>query len=425
MTTVAALSAYPAIAPVPVGVDRPFWSVMIPTYNCAAYLRATLNSVLTTIPRERAVQIEVVDDCSTRDDPEAVVAQCGDARVRFFRQPRNVGPQANFTTCIQRAQGEWVHILHGDDLVLSGFYDTLEAALRANSDAAAAFCRTINIDASGAWIDLSEPETDQSGMHPDLIGRLAVRNLIMFPSMVVKRETYERLGGFHPALFHAADWDMWKRVALAGPVWYETTPLAMYRLHEQSDTSALMRSGANIADARSAIELARHYLPAAICDDLTRKARLHHGLYALEVAEEMLERGSWRSAAAQSREAFRCSTSPRIFWAAARIIERSVSAPLRRLSSGGRPASRTGSAGLPTRTPVAQDCRSLQRRLGSASVRVAKLLEVPPPSTSDLSGLLDEMNALGQLLAKEPAECGPIEARMSAVERRLDESMTR
>lgn len=35
-----------SIVPVPDGVERPFWSVMIPTYNCANYLRETLASVL-------------------------------------------------------------------------------------------------------------------------------------------------------------------------------------------------------------------------------------------------------------------------------------------------------------------------------------------------------------------------------------------
>ena len=165
-------------------------------------------------------------------------------------------------------------------------------------------------------------------MHPHLIGRLGVRNLIMFPSIVVRRDTYERVGGFHPALFHAADWDRWKRVALAGPVWYEPTPLAMYRLHAGSDTSALMRSGANIADARTAIEIAYGYLPAAIRDDLTRKAREYHGLYALEVAEDMLARRSWRSAAAQTREAFRCSRSPAILSAAAHMAGRTIRARL-------------------------------------------------------------------------------------------------
>jgi GT2 family glycosyltransferase len=364
--------------------------------------------VLTTIPPERAVQIEVIDDCSTRDDPEAVVALCGDARVRFFRQPRNVGAQANFTTCIQRAHGDWVHILHGDDLVGPGFYDTLESALRAHPEAGAAFCRIINIDADGSPIDRSEPEADQPGMHPDLIGRLGVRNVIMFPSMVVKRETYERLGGFHPALFHAADWDMWKRVALAGPVWYEPRPLAMYRLHEQSDTSALMRSGANIADARTAIELARRYLPADIRDDLSRKALLHHGLYALEVAEEMVRRRSWRSAVAQAREAFRCSTSPRIVWAAVRGVARTIAA----------------STDAATKRD-AQAFRVLRRRLGSACVRASALLDGDHPSREDVAGLLDELDEIGRLLADEPAERGRLEARMSAVERRLELAMVR
>ena len=325
-----ATSTYPAIGPVPAHVERPFWSIMIPTYNCAGYLRETLRSVLAAIPADRAAQIEVIDDCSTRDDPAAAVAECGDARVRFLRQASNVGPQANFTTCIQRAHGEWVHILHGDDLVAPGFYDRLETGLRSHPDAVAAFCRTINIDAGGRRIDLSELETEHPGMHPDLIGRLGICNVIMFPSMVVKRDTYQRVGGFHPALFHAADWDMWKRVALAGPVWYEPAPLAMYRLHAQSDTSALMRSGANIADARAAIEVARRYLPVPIREDLTKKARLYHARYALELAEEMLTRRSWRSAAAQIREAFRCSSSLPIFHAAAGLAARALAAPIHR-----------------------------------------------------------------------------------------------
>jgi cellulose synthase/poly-beta-1,6-N-acetylglucosamine synthase-like glycosyltransferase len=38
------------IPPVPEGASRPLWSVMIPTYNCANYLRETLTSVLAQDP---------------------------------------------------------------------------------------------------------------------------------------------------------------------------------------------------------------------------------------------------------------------------------------------------------------------------------------------------------------------------------------
>ena len=63
------------IFPVPEGIPRPLLSVMIPTYNCANYLRETLTSVLTQDPGVELMQIEVVDDHSTKDDPEAVVRE--------------------------------------------------------------------------------------------------------------------------------------------------------------------------------------------------------------------------------------------------------------------------------------------------------------------------------------------------------------
>ncbi len=67
---------HPPIPPVPDGEHRPLWSVMIPTYNCAKYLRETLLSVLAQDPGAEVMQIEVIDDCST-DNPAAVVEEVG------------------------------------------------------------------------------------------------------------------------------------------------------------------------------------------------------------------------------------------------------------------------------------------------------------------------------------------------------------
>ena len=64
----------------PDGVHRPTWSVMIPTYNCAALLRETLKGVLAQDPGPERMQIEVIDDASTKDDPEAVVREQGRPR---------------------------------------------------------------------------------------------------------------------------------------------------------------------------------------------------------------------------------------------------------------------------------------------------------------------------------------------------------
>lgn len=310
------MSAPQAIARLRPGNARPFWSVMIPTYNCAGYLRHTLRSVLDQAPPPDDMQIEVVDDASTKDDPEAVVREVGQGRVSFFRQAVNAGPQSTFTTCVARAKGEWVHILHGDDMVRPGFYEAMRRGAESEPTIHAAFCRVITIDERNGWIDLSQREAESAGVLPDLIDRLAVCNLIMFPSIAVRRSAYEELGGFHPDLFHSADWDMWKRIASRFGVWYDPEPLALYRIHSGSDTSRLMQTGANIRDARHAIAIAEAYLPPGRVGSLSRKARLYHALYAMELARERALRGEWAPAMAQLRAGLSCSASPRV-WAAA------------------------------------------------------------------------------------------------------------
>ena len=313
-------ASYPRIDPLPPGTVRPFWSVMIPTYHCAAYLRHTLQSVLAQAPSPGEMQIEVVDDVSREDDPAAVVREMRDGRVTFFRQPTNVGPQANFTTCVHRARGHWVHILHGDDMVRPGFYAAMRRGIECAAEVQAAFCRVVTIDEQNRWLELSVREQADAGLIPNLIDRLAVFNHIMFPSMVVKRCAYEQLGGFHPELFHSADWDMWKRIAARFPVWYEPEPLALYRIHTLSDTSRLMQTGANIRDAHHAIQVAEGYLPPERARDLSRRARVYHALYAVELARERARRGDWAAARAQLRAGLSCSAAPRVVAAALGLL---------------------------------------------------------------------------------------------------------
>lgn len=339
--------AYPPIEPLPSGVTRPFWSVMIPTYNCAELLRRTLTSVLEQDPGPEQMQIEVIDDCSTKDDPEAVVAEVGKGRVSFFRQPKNAGAQATFTTCIQRAHGHWVHILHGDDMVRPGYYRRIRDAAEREPSIEAAFCRYIFMDEDDHWQRLSELERRTPGILSDWLEQSTVSNRIMFPAISVKRSVYERIGGFHPRLIHSADWDMWKRVYLNAVVWYEPEPLALYRVHSASDSSTLERTGANVADSRESIEISRRYLPEPVAATLSAQARDFLARSALSSARRMIVKGApMEGVMSQVREAVRTSFSPGIArevswlftWAALRWGKRAVSAARsRRPGRGQRP----------------------------------------------------------------------------------------
>ena len=125
----------PRIERVAEGTPRPLWSVMIPTYNCARILATDARKRLSQDPGADNMQIEVVDDCSTKDDPEAVVREVSGGRVGFYAKPKNGGATANFNTCIEHSRGHLIHILHGDDYVLPGFYDRIATLAEDNPGA--------------------------------------------------------------------------------------------------------------------------------------------------------------------------------------------------------------------------------------------------------------------------------------------------
>lgn len=297
----------PQINSVAADVNRPLWSVMIPTYNCADTLRLTLASVLQQHPDPNEAQIEVIDDCSTQDDPAAVVEEIGCGRVKFFRQPQNVGAIANFNTCIQRSTGQLVHILHGDDLVRDGFYRALGAPLLENPQIGAAFCRQIYIDTQNQPLLTTRLEQPDPGIYERALEVLAVSNRIPPPAIVVKRAVYERLGGYDSRLFHAADWEMWVRIAAHYPIWYHPDALAQYRVHPGSDTSRLFKTGANMQNRREAINIFKSYLPPAQASTLTRKALGYSTIYGLKMALKSLTRAQFNLFWVQFREAFTCA----------------------------------------------------------------------------------------------------------------------
>jgi glycosyltransferase involved in cell wall biosynthesis len=311
---------YPAIKPVPMEISRPLWSVMIPTYNGAQYLEQTLRSLLDQAPTPDQMQIEVIDDCSPEVDTESLVKEVGQGRVAFYRQPQNVGLVNNWNACIQRSRGHWVHVLHQDDLVLPGFYHQLEKANRASSSVGAAFCRYTYMDEDGLWKGLSHIERREAGILENWIEKIAILQLIQFPSIVVKRSVYEKLGGFSPEVHYASDWEMWKRIAAHYDVWFEPHVLACYREHSTSETSRLVQSGKDIADARKAIQFSEAYLPSGKVHSLTRQAREYYALYALGTAKKMLAKNELSVATVQIQEALKCSRSFKVIRALLRIL---------------------------------------------------------------------------------------------------------
>lgn len=308
------------IDPPPADGQAPFWSVMIPTFNSGDYLSQTLASVLAQDQGPERMQIEVVDDGSDKDDPAEIVAALGNGRVQFTRQKHNVGHIANFHTCIQRARGQVVHLLHGDDLVEPGFYEALEQGFHAVPEIGAAFCRARFIDEDGNDLGLTEQEEEHAGPLPDHLARLSREQRIMTPSIVVRRSAYVALGSFDRRLVCSEDWEMWVRIAARYPVWYEPRPLAKYRMHLHSNTGRHIRSGDDMAYTRQAIDIFADYLPPETRQAVVPAAKYTYARAALAMADRMLRSGDMPAARAQLWQAIRLHASPRTLYAASKIM---------------------------------------------------------------------------------------------------------
>jgi glycosyltransferase involved in cell wall biosynthesis len=242
----------PATGPEP-GTQAPRVSVCIPSYNAARFLPAAIESVLA---QEFADFELVVSDDASSDDTVAVCAHYTDPRFRFVRSADRLGQAGNWNRCVELARSEYVILLHADDELSRRYLERAVAVLDAHDEVGLVHCAAQHID------EIGNPLLLQTLLDEDLVDRcdVVLRRLLLDGCVInpagvmVRRRAYERAGPFTDRIVWGVDWHMWIRVALQGPVAYLAEPLARYREHGHSGTSAVMASGRNARDEKWAIE---------------------------------------------------------------------------------------------------------------------------------------------------------------------------
>jgi glycosyltransferase involved in cell wall biosynthesis len=275
----------PHISPINDGSPRPLWSVMIPAYNCSQYLSEAIESVLQQDMGEDTMQIEVVDDASTDANVEDLVKLIGKGRVRYYRQEKNVGSLRNFETCLNRSRGKYVHLLHGDDRVKKGYYKTITALFELFPESGAAYCAWDYIKSDGTFSHHSRIEAEVPGILENWLYKLAEHSRLQYATISVKREVYEKLGGFY-LVHYGEDWEMWARIAKDYPTAYTPEILAEYREHEDSITWQSYKNGQNIKDLEKVTAVIGSYLPKNDQRRMIRKARKYYIHWILNVVHE-------------------------------------------------------------------------------------------------------------------------------------------
>lgn len=128
-------------------VKQPLVTIAIPTYNRAAYyLPQALKSALSQTYSN--IEIIVSDNCST-DNTVTVVKSFNDKRIRYMKQPRNVGLHKNCNFCLEQANGVFFLMLHDDDLIDDDFVEFCIKAMNGDHSIGVVMTGIRVIDAEG------------------------------------------------------------------------------------------------------------------------------------------------------------------------------------------------------------------------------------------------------------------------------------
>lgn len=107
---------------------RHFFTVAVPTYNSALYIRQNLNGILSQTFRDFCLLI--LDDGSTDNTVEIVQSFLPELNkkgiaVQLIQNDGNIGGYANFNRCIDLAEGTYLFIHHADDVMKPEMLETL------------------------------------------------------------------------------------------------------------------------------------------------------------------------------------------------------------------------------------------------------------------------------------------------------------
>jgi glycosyltransferase involved in cell wall biosynthesis len=218
-------------------------SVIIPTFNRALLIMRAIKSVLDQTYQD--FEVIVVDDGSS-DETQKVLRSLKDERIRYFRHEKNLGASAARNTGIRAAKGSYIAFQDSDDIWLP---EKLEAQMKVFEGAEP----KLGLVYTGTWLIYGDRKTyipfsygvqKEGNVHRELLKS----NFVCNPSVVVRKECFEKVGMFDEALHRLQDWEFFIRLSRYYDFKYVNKPLVV----AYNDTPGNISS--NRARERVAIE---------------------------------------------------------------------------------------------------------------------------------------------------------------------------
>lgn len=201
-------------------------SVCIVTYNHERYIYECIMSVLAQmrdVPLEILVGDDVSDD-STSPIVRDLASRYPDA-IRYYRHEIRLGPLGNYQFLIQRAKGEYIAHLDGDDYWLPGKLKAQTKRLDDEPDCSAVYSNALCINDEGCLLGLfNNPQPDRFNF-AELLKR---GNFLNHSSMLYRVFFQNEILSWEPDFI---DYRIHLYLAKYGQIAYLNSPFVGYRIN--------------------------------------------------------------------------------------------------------------------------------------------------------------------------------------------------
>jgi glycosyltransferase involved in cell wall biosynthesis len=190
---------------------RPRISVLMPVYNAERFLAPAVESVLEQTLAD--FELIIVDDASTDDSPHLLrrYAQ-SDSRIRILAQER-AGYVAALQYGLKQARGHYIARMDADDICDPARFELQIERLERDSTLAALGSCALAIDPQGRPLGAFDVPLDHEQIEA---AHLAGVSSIHHPSVMMRREALQSVGGYRKDLAPAEDFDLWLRLGEYG-----------------------------------------------------------------------------------------------------------------------------------------------------------------------------------------------------------------
>ena len=202
-------------------------SVCLLTYNHVEVVESTLRSILDqTIT---GYEVIVSDDCSTDGTWERILELAmDDERIKPVRTLRNMGMPGNANFAVAQSGRPYIALLHHDDLYRKDMLEKWVGVLDRHPDAAFVF-NPYRVFESDFIYEEPMPSACINGewlLEEYLFARWGC---VVRGTAMIRRESWEQVGGMREQFGLLADVDMWMRFAMQWPVGYVPEPIITVR----------------------------------------------------------------------------------------------------------------------------------------------------------------------------------------------------